>query len=152
MAKESSYQKLKRKNKELEDELYKLKEAVFMDDVMFLDMIKKTFKLRRDMVEAFWEGEPTSEEKRYDGIYPMMEAAESSGPITTEGLIECFEDMLENLKLMPQNQRWPAYLHMKGFRFRIHEDQTIEMMVGTLLDKEVWTEIDEEQKKHFFNL
>ena len=70
----TSYQKLKKKNKDLEAELWRVKMIIHENDFKKLHEIRTEVQLTLDMTEAWWQGDrDAAANKMYGGIYPMMD-------------------------------------------------------------------------------
>ena len=71
MSKETSYQKLKRKNYELEQRIWALRSFIAKSNDAELEMVRKLFEVEESLLSAWWRGE-VSVDNNYNGILSLI--------------------------------------------------------------------------------
>lgn len=85
---------LKKRIKNLEQQLFDLKKAIATNDVESLDIAKKEYYLQVDIENAFWGG-TSDTDKKYDGILAQMEKGKTTytKPLSAEELQKAIDDI-----------------------------------------------------------
>lgn len=76
-AKMNSYQKLKKRNEELEERFWSLREFISKATPVELEMFKKQWNIENGIVSSWWQGSTEVSGTSYDGILSLMQKTES---------------------------------------------------------------------------